>query len=129
MGAFADPVVLASFALICVILYTLIEGESSSEDTNNQIMIAELALAFVASGMTIYTFIFSIFFGIISGRWDNNLVPFLMIIVCPFTFTGIRSILRTYKPNKTYNKYLAILTIPSALFSIYVMLVIYRVIS
>jgi hypothetical protein len=101
-------IILAGIILIGLILYDLKNSDTFSEDKKRNILYIEIILSFIASSVLLLWMTYFIRAGII-------IYSLVLILTTPFSLLIIRSFLQ----NKSYIKFISILTIISTLFSMY----------
>ena len=107
-------ILLAGIILIGLILYDLKNSDTFSEDKKRNILYIEIILSFIASSVLLLWMTYFL---------RGDFIPPLFIIIyslvliltTPFSLLIIRSFLQ----NKSYIKFISILTIISTLFSMY----------
>ena len=107
-------ILLAGIILIGLILYDLKNSDSFSEDKKRNILYIEIILSFITSSVLLLWMTYFL---------RGDFIPPLFIIIyslvliltSPFSLLIIRSFLQ----NKSYIKFISILTIISTLFSMY----------
>ena len=101
-------ILLAGIILIGLIIYDLKNSDTFSEDKKRNILYIEIILSFITSSVLLLWMTYFIRSGII-------IYSLVLILTTPFSLLIIRSFLQ----NKSYIKFISILTIISTLFSMY----------
>jgi hypothetical protein len=106
-------ILLAGIILIGLIIYDLKNSDTFSEDKKRNILYIEIILSFITSSVLLLWMIYLIrdgFFSIFIIIYS-----LVLILTSPFSLLIIKSFLQ----NKSYIKFISILTIISTLFSMY----------
>ena len=101
-------ILLAGIILIGLIIYDLKKSDTFSEDKKKNILYIEIFLSFIASSILLLWMTYFLRSFIIN-------YSLVLILTSPFSLLIIRSFLQ----NKSYIKFISILTIISTLFSMY----------
>ena len=101
-------ILLAGIILIGLIIYDLKNSDTFSEDKKRNILYIEIILSFITSSVLLLWMTYFIRSGII-------IYSLVLILTTPFSLLIIRSFLQ----NKSYIKFISILTIILTLFSMY----------
>ena len=106
-------ILLAGIILIGLILYDLKNSDTFSEDKKRNILYIEIILSFIASSVLLLWMTY-----FLRGDFMSLFIiiySLVLILTTPFSLLIIRSFLQ----NKSYIKFISILTIISTLFSMY----------
>ena len=106
-------ILLSGIILIGLILYDLKKSDTFSEDKKRNILYIQIILSFITSSVLLLWMIYLIrdgFFSIFIIIYS-----LVLILTSPFSLLIIKSFLQ----NKSYIKFISILTIISTLFSMY----------
>ena len=106
-------ILLAGIILIGLILYDLKNSDTFSEDKKRNILYIEIILSFITSFVLLVWMTYLIRDGFFSVF--IIIYSLVLILTTPFSLLIIRSFLQ----NKSYIKFISILTIISTLFSMY----------
>ena len=106
-------ILLAGIILIGLIIYDLKNSDTFSEDKKRNILYIEIILSFIASSVLLLWMTY-----FLRGDFMSLFIiiySLVLILTTPFSLLIIRSFLQ----NKSYIKFISILTIISTLFSMY----------